>query len=464
MRRHRGPVRCAALVVALLLTGACTRSSSEVEVSAGGAGAPQAARPATETTEANAQSRLDNGSFGELEEVCQDGDPSGSPDTGVTGTEINVGTVSDKGSTIRPGLTKEMWDTAVAFTEWCNEHGGINGRQLKLTDLDAKLMEYPSAITKGCQTDFAMVGGGAALDNGDGGAREKCGLVNVGGYAVSATARTASLQVFPLPGAVDKAAGGPFRVLQQIDPEALQHVGFMTGDLQSIVIAKDQEREYIEKKLGGRVVYDQRFAVTGESNWRPFVQTLKSDGVQVLELTGEPDNLIGLQKAMKTEGWNPKYTLQQANFYDATLVAEGGATAKDTWVRSVFFPVEMSEDNPATADYLELMERYNPDGRLALLGQQGLSAWLLFARAAKACGNGLTRDCLLAEAKKVTEWTGGGLHAATNPGANRGSPCFLSLELTDDGFVYDREMTAPTDGLYNCDPENVAIVKSAADS
>ena len=63
-----------------------------------------------------------------------------------------------------------MWDTAVAFTKWCNEQGGINGRKLSLTDLDAKLMEYPSAITKGCQEDFAMVGGGAALDNGDGGA------------------------------------------------------------------------------------------------------------------------------------------------------------------------------------------------------------------------------------------------------------------------------------------------------
>ena len=234
-----------AVVVALLLTGACTRSSSEVEVSAGGAGATQAAGPATETTKANAQSRLDNGSFGELEEVCQDGDPSGSPDTGVTGTEINVGTVSDKGSTIRPGLTKEMWDTAVAFTEWCNEHGGINGRELKLTDLDAKLMEYPSARTR--VPDRLRQGRRRAASTT---VTAPPGRVRAGERRRLRRQRHRTNrvpQVFPLPGSVDKAAGAPFRVLQEIDPEALQHVGFMTGDLQSIVIAKDQEREYVEK-------------------------------------------------------------------------------------------------------------------------------------------------------------------------------------------------------------------------
>ena len=109
-----------------------------------------------------------------------------SPDKGVTASTIKVGTVTDKGSTIRPGLDVEMYDTAVAFTKWCNAHGGILGRKLSLTDLDAKLFNYPAAVTKGCQEDFAMVGGGAAIDDGDNGARVKCGLPNIAGYTVSA--------------------------------------------------------------------------------------------------------------------------------------------------------------------------------------------------------------------------------------------------------------------------------------
>jgi ABC-type branched-subunit amino acid transport system substrate-binding protein len=457
------------LAVALaLLAGACTRSASEVEVSANGGGSstgavasgksavPSGSGGGDEEAAAPAN-RLDAGSFGDLEDVCQDGKPSGSPDKGVTATEINVGTVTDKGSDIRPGLNKDMWDSAVAFTKWCNERGGINGRKLSLTDLDAKLMEYPTAVTKGCQTDFAMVGGGAALDNGDGGARVKCGLVNIAGYAVSQTARKDKLQVFPVPAADDKVMAGAFRVLAEQDPKAAKKLGFLTGDLQSIVISKDQDREYAENH-GYKTVYDQRYGVAGESNWRPFVEDMKSKGVEVLELTGEPSALIGLQKAMKTVGWYPKYTMQQTNFYDPRFVAEGGSTAKDTYVRGIFYPTELAKDNPATADYLELMERYNPKGQTGLLGMQGLSAWLLFAKAAKECGNDLTRDCLLEKAQAVTSWTGGGLHAETGPGNDKMPDCFTVLKVTPDGFVFDKELTQPTDGIYNCDPENIGPV------
>ena len=38
------------------------------------------------------------------------------------------------------------------------------------------------------------------------------------------------------------------------------------------------------------------------------------------------------------------------------------------------------------------MERYDPDGKIAYLGVQGLSAWLLFAKAANECGADLYRD------------------------------------------------------------------------
>ena len=55
----------------------------------------------------------------------------------------------------------------------------------------------------------------------------------------------------------------------------------MTGDLQSIVVAKDQDKQYIDN-IGGKVVYDQRYGVAGESNWRPFVEGMKEKGVEVV--------------------------------------------------------------------------------------------------------------------------------------------------------------------------------------
>ena len=444
--------RGVAIVAVLAVLGAgCTRSSKSVESGSSETSTTKAGGG----TAADTGSKLASGGFGDIKTVCSNGTPKGTPDKGVTASEIKVGTVTDKGSTFRPGLDEEMYDTAVAFTKWCNEHGGIRGRKLSLTDLDAKLFEYPAAITKGCQEDFAMVGGGAAIDDGDNGARVKCGLPNIAGYTVSAKARAADLQVQPLPVPVDRDPVGAFRVLAKIDPEAVKHFGLFTGDLASILIARDADKE-ATAQFGYKVVFDRKYNAAGESNWQPFVEDMKSKGVQVLEYIGEPVYLTALQKAMKTVGWYPKYTLQQANFYDSKYAAEGGSTAKDTYVRLGLYPFELAKDNQATQDYLDLMKQYNPKGKVALLGAQGLSAWLLFAKAATECGDDLTRTCLIDKAKQVTSWTGGGLHGKTNPGGLEPTPCFVALQLTGNKFVYSKKFTEPDSGIFNCDPKNVA--------
>ncbi|HEY8546371.1 MAG TPA: hypothetical protein VIL36_15025, partial [Acidimicrobiales bacterium] len=92
--------------------------------------------------------RLDRGEFGDLGVVCQDGDASGATDVGVTDDEIRIGTITNKGADVRPGLNQEMYDSAAAFVEWCNEHGGINGRELVLEDLDARLSDYGQRIAE----------------------------------------------------------------------------------------------------------------------------------------------------------------------------------------------------------------------------------------------------------------------------------------------------------------------------
>ena len=92
---------------------------------------------------------------------------------------------------------------------------------------------------------------------------------------------------------------------------------------------------------------------------------------------------------------------------------------------------------------------------MALLGVQGLSSWLMCARAATACGSELTGDCLLSEAGALSDWTAGGLHARQSPGNDLPSPCFLIMGLDDDGFFYNEEATAPNEGIFNCDEDNV---------
>jgi hypothetical protein len=261
--------------------------------------------------------------------------------------------------------------------------------------------------------------------------------------------------VQPLPVPVDRDTVGPFRVLAKVDPAAIKHFGAFTGDLPSIIISKDADIEGT-KPFGYKVVFDRKYGVAGESDWRPFVESMKSAGIQVLEFTGEPGFFTALQRSMKTVGWYPKYTIQQANFYDSKYAAEGGSTAKNTYIRLALYPFELAKDNPATQDYLDLMKQYNPGGKIAALGAQGLSAWLLFAKAATECGSKLTRSCLLAKAGAVDSWTGGGLHGASSPKRQEPTPCFVVMKLEGNKFVYSRKLTDPNKSLYNCDPRNVA--------
>jgi ABC-type branched-subunit amino acid transport system substrate-binding protein len=398
---------------------------------------------------------LDEGGFGDLEAVCQEGDGgAGADDTGLSDDSISIGVFSDKGNEISSGLNKEMYDAAVAFTEWCNEHGGIDGRQIELNDRDAKLFEFEAQITAACADDFALVGGGAVFDEDPNGVRVGCDLPAIPGFVVSPPARVAELQVQPVPNPLYSMNIGPYQRAAELAPESITKFGVMTSSIPATQMVRDQTVEVVES-LGYEVIYDREYAPQGETGWRNFVQEMRDAGVEILEFVGQPANLVSLTRAMDTEGWYPELLVQQANFYDRIFSREAGGVAGPTHIRLQYHPFEMAEDNKATQDYLDLMDEYSPRGKVALLGVQGISAWLLFAQAASECGAELSRACLIEEAAAVTDWTGGGLHAVQQPGNLEPSPCFLFMTVDSDGFNYDEDATNPNEGIYNCEEDNV---------
>ena len=437
--------RAALLALLLVASAACARDES---------GSPAEDDGETPTTEeAAGATALEEGGFGDLEAVCQDGDASGATEQGVTDTEIKVSTVSDKGF---DGLNKEMFDTAKAFVDWCNEHGGILGRQISLTDADAALGNYGPVVQDACDRDFAMVGGGAVLDDDNDGVRVGCGLANIAGYVVSENARQADLQVQPVPNSFDVVAAGRYRAAKELFPDGIEHYGIMTGAFPSTLLVRDQ-LQMVAEELGYTVDYSLEYAPQGETGWDNFANDIKDKGIKILEFVGQPANLAVLDQSFESAGYRPDVILLSTNMYDSSYKEASAGVAGTIYIQSAYHPLELAADNKATQDYLDLMEQYNPDGKIAQLGQQTLSAFLLFARAATECGSELTRECLLEQAEAQADWTGGGMHAPTTPGNDDPTPCFLIMGLEADGFVYDEEATRPTDGdgLYNCDPENV---------
>jgi hypothetical protein len=239
--RLRG--RALALVLVLVTAlAACSRSDGDSE---SGESEEESRDDSSGTESASGGGRIANGEFGDLGVVCQDGDAASASDTGVTAEEIRLGTITDKTNDASPGLNEEMYDTAVAFAAWCNEHGGINGREVVIEDLDAGLFQYADRIADACSGDmFALVGGGAVFDDADQGQRVDCGLPNIPGFVVTPIGRSAELQVQPLPNPLTQFPIQQYNRVRELYPDATRK-GLMYVELGGVGAVHDTLKETV---------------------------------------------------------------------------------------------------------------------------------------------------------------------------------------------------------------------------
>jgi ABC-type branched-subunit amino acid transport system substrate-binding protein len=441
--------RWLALAVVLALgASACGRSD---EVTASGDSASTREPPASD---------VKSSTFGDLTDVCQDGVPSGSPAQGVTPTEIDISTFSDAGFAGRPGLNQELFDAAEVFSRWCNDRGGINGRKIVVHERDAALTNVVPQMTSACREDFMTVGGGAVFDQDGVKVRLECLMPDIAGYVVSPDARGGELTVQPIPNPVDRVGNGLYKYLQERFPAGAKAFGVITPDLPSTRQAGDQNKDVVDS-LGWKKVYDDVYPSLGPTSWTPYAQALKSAGVKGLIWVGEPEFLAKLIQAMHDIDYSPEFISINANNYDEGLIDNAGAALQDNvYMSTPFVPFDEAEPGSATKQYLDAFAEYLPEGKArAAYGAQAFSAWLLFARAAKACGDELTRKCVYDNARKVTDWTGGGLHAPQNVSANAVSKCITVMQATRRGFVRVKDLSE-TDGIFHCAPADVHELKS----
>ena len=343
MKRLRMLALASALV---LVVAACGRDSESTNGDNGGS---------SSTTAAAESEGLDAGAFGDLGVLCQ-GAPDGETlkagtDPGVTADSIQVSTFSDPGFTGRLGLNQEMFDTAEAFTSWCNEHGGINGRKIVLKERDAKLTEFQQRVIEACdEGDFMSVGGGAVFDDTGQTDRLACGLPIVYGYAVTATAADADLAIQPIPNPGNQQPIGAMKYLEKAFPGSTDAVGIFTGAIETTQVVAARNKEAMTQ-LGWKTVYEGTYNPQGEPTWRPFLEPMRNNGVKGLYWVGEPTNLSKLLSEAASLGIKFDWILTDANHYDAQVTSVGDA-ADGTYVRTAFYPFldpAAAAENPASA-------------------------------------------------------------------------------------------------------------------
>lgn len=423
----------AVTAVAVLLAGCSTRSDDDTQAAA--------SAPASEGSTA---ARAD---FGTLRNVCGPGTAGPSKVQGVTDKEIQVGVMSDVGFTKKT----EFPDAAEVFTSWCNDAGGVNGRKLVPVTHDTRLTQVRPAVLQACESDFALVGGGSALDGLGVQDRLKCLLPDFPAQTTQAIG--SDLQV--LAGGV---ASGYFThsgyftwLLKEKYPDSAQDVGVIVGDSPVSKVLAEQFKESIAG-LGGTISYSDLYPATGVSDWTPYAQSIKSKGVKGLVMLGDFASLAKLEQSLTDIDYSPDWIDANSNAYGPAFprLAGPALAAQHNYAElSGIAPLESAASVPALQQVIDLFEKYAPDKQVTYPVLRAFSAWTLFATAARDCPE-LTRGCVYENAAAQTGWTGGGLQAPADL-STKDQPlkCYSIVEATAKGWrAADFK---PDNGPYRCD-------------
>jgi ABC-type branched-subunit amino acid transport system substrate-binding protein len=437
--------RCFLVCVALVALVAASCTGKGGSVNASGTTTTAAASSSGDTT---ATSKTGPQKFGTLDSPCGKA-PSGTTvsiakaDAGKGTDKLYLGVANERTNQI-PGtanLLKEMWDTSVAFAKWCNDQGGIDGVQVSLVDLDAKVTNVPGAMATACTDTFALVGGGWAQDNlafsGQTGTDfYKCKMIAFPGFAVSTQFAGASGVVQAVPNPPYDRSVTWLENLVKLYPDKMSKVVGVYANVPSLKINMDQ---ITSAKVKGMNFVGQpiSYNAVGSNDWNGLAEQIISSGAKAVSLVGQPGGMSALSQALKGQNWDG-LLFADSNEYSPDLINDAGpAAVEGNVVRIAYHPFEEADKWPAVKQYVDIMNTDGPaDPTIALLGQQSWSAWLLFATSAKSCiegsGNGqLSRDCVRQAASQVHDWTGGGLHAATDPGKGTPTKCSMLVTVKD---------------------------------
>ncbi len=82
------------------------------------------------------------------------------------------------------------------------------------------------------------------------------------------------------------------------------------------------------------------------------------------------------------------------------------------------------------ATYINSLKAVNPSANPQFFGVFSWSAGSLFTDLATKLGGKLTRESLLAEVKKVNDWTNNGMHAPQPVGSKGTGECWRFIQLS----------------------------------
>jgi len=377
----------------------------------------------------------------------------------VTNTAIHIAYGDDRGYAATPGLDQELGDAVRGMIKWCNDQGGINGRQIVGDFYDAAVLRVNTVMQEACKTDFMLVGEGWSLDEAAEQTRLSCNLAAVPGFANGPDFANGPEMYQAVPNPADYLPTSAYYEMAQLFPQAISKFDFLHTNLALATENVINKANQALLTIPGYHVLNCGVVLnfTGEPDYKPFAQKFQSCGAKMIFIDPGAGPLQNdMIQAMDSLGDDPIY-LGQTNEYSSELSSwNTSGLGNNIYILMAFEPLENASLVPAVQQYLNAVKAVG--GKVSQLGEQAASSFLLWATAAKSCGSTLTRQCMINYLSKVTNWTGGGLHAPTDPSANLPPSCGMLIKLTGTTFS---QFYPKTLGTFDCNPKYVFHVPPA---
>ena len=366
----------------------------------------------------------------------------GAVDVGVTDSTIDIGNVSIISGPV-PGFGKTSQLATQSYVNYVNSQGGVCGRRLKLDTADDRFDSggNRSQTAELSKKVLAFVGGLSVVDDGGATVLQGTNIPDVG-LALSDGRIKLANNFSSAP--IDLADGGNAFV------PAMKYYKSQGGVNGAVIwpgqaIARQRAQGYIKdmQRAGLNVVYTAEAAVT-ETNYNGFAAQIQQHKVDVLVTALEVNSMASLAKALKQQGYQPKFASYGPQAYGKQFLKLAGNAAEGVTLNLAYDIFEDRAQNPALGTMLDWFTRTAPGTDPDFFAIIAWTSADLFVRALRAAGARPTRDRVLAELRKITNFDAGGILAPINPAGKHWADCFLIVKVQN---MQWRRVDPPTTGF-----------------
>lgn len=368
----------------------------------------------------------------------------GASDVGVTDKTIDIGNVSIISGPV-PGFGKTSQSAVQAYVNYVNSQGGVCGRQLKLDAADDR---FDSGANKS-ETEklkpkvFAFVGGLSVVDDGGATALQGSNIPDVGLSLSDARIKLAN-NFSPSPIDIPDGGNGFVPALSYYKTQ-----GATTGAViwPSQAIARERAQGYVKdmQRAGINVGYTAEVSVT-ETNYSGIAAQIQQKHVDVLVTTLEVSGMASLAKALKQQGYQPKFSSYGPQAYGKQFLDRARDAAEGVTLNLAYDIFEDRGQNPALNNFLTWFQRTAPGLDPDFFAVLAWSSADLFVKALKSAGAKPTRDSVLAELRKINSFDAGGILAPIDPAGKHWAKCFIVVKVQNQKW----QRTEPAGSGFHC--------------